>query len=134
MGKISILLITLLFSLQASACIIDPFVTVSMNTAKLRTSADIVFFGKLKAVLQNETGEQTALFTMIKPYKGDVKGDIVIKNEAVSSWFRPFQTLHSAYYIFATKTQYANQYEVTSSLSNGFISLEAAMALSWNIE
>ena len=134
MRMILTILLILIFSSELQACIISPFKRTAMNSDEIREKADIVFFGKLAKLSMKSTGEQTATFTVIKSYKGNVTGDITIRNEKLSSCFRPFQTIDSAYYIFATKVKKSNEYEVFTSVSNGFIPLEAAIEYSWDIQ
>lgn len=134
MMRTFLLSIVLIFSVELQACIISPSARVAMHSDEIRAKADIVFFGKVTKIYRKNTGEQTATFRVIKSYKGEMTRDIVIKNEVLSSCFVPFQTIDSAYYIFATKIPKSAYYEITSSSSNGFISLEDAIAYSWDIK
>jgi len=103
-----------------------------MYSDEIRKKSDVVFFGKLSELETKNTGEQTAIFTVIKSYKGDLKGEVIIKNEILSSCFRPFQTIDSAYYIFALKTDMPNQYKIP--ISTTFVPLEAAVKFEWDLK
>lgn len=112
-------------------CIISPYKMTAMNTENLRDLSDVIFFGKLVELKTNENGKQLAKFFVIKSIKGELEGRVEIRNEDLSSCFRGFQALDSAYYIFATKSQFPGQYEVTNSSSNGFIPFEWAVNQKW---
>jgi len=103
----------------------------AINSENLRNLSDVIFFGKLVALETSEDGKQLAKFFVIKSIKGELEGRVEVRNEELSSCFRGFQTLDSAYYIFATKSQFSGQYEITNSSSNGFVPFEWAVNQEW---
>lgn len=124
----NILTFVLLFiSSEGIGCIISPFQMVADQSEKLLESADVAFFGKLVLLETGTNGKQVATFLVIKHYKDNDSAYIEVKNESLSSCFRSFSTIDSAYYIFAKKVIGAEQYEITSSLNNGFMPLEYAV-------
>ena len=129
--KILLTLSLLVFSPIASACAIDPFKMTTINSEEIKKRSDAVFFGKLKEIVLKENGTQEATFFIIKTYKGNVSGNIVIENKELTSCFRHFRTVGSAYYIFALKTEKSNTYKIPKSAT--FVPLEAAIEFEWNI-
>lgn len=128
------LFILLFISSSSFGCLISPYQRTAMNAEKLKELSDIIFFGKLVKFDIKPNGKQVATFTVIKSLKGDVDGHIQIRNEEISSCFRVFKTIDSAYYLFATKSNIPGQYEITSSNSNGFIPLEWAVEHDWSFK
>ena len=115
-------------------CIIDPFQTTIMRVDQLKEKSDVIFFGKLVELETSDQGKQVAKFYVIKSYKGEVSGRVIIRNEVLNSCFRPFHTIDSAYYIFATSPKYNKQFEITDSVSNGFVPLEWAVEQEWDLK
>ncbi len=105
-----------------------------MNSEKLRNLSDAIFFEKLVDLKTKEDGKQLANFFVIKSIKGELEGRVEIRNEDLTSCFRGFRTLDSAYYIFATKSQFSGQYEVTNSSSNGFVPFDWAVGQKWGFK
>jgi len=105
-----------------------------MNSEKLRNLSDAIFFEKLVDLKTKEDGKQLANFFVIKSIKGELEGRVEIRNEDLTSCFRGFRTLDSAYYIFATKSQFSGQYEVTNSSSNGFVPFVWAVGQKWGFK
>jgi len=131
MKKIFTLLILIGLCPISFGCIISPFKITAMNSENLRNLSDVIFFGKLVDLEINENGKQLAKFFVIQSIKGELEGRVEIRNEELSSCFRSFHTLDSAYYIFATKSQFSGQFEVTNSASNGFVPFEWAVNHKW---
>jgi hypothetical protein len=113
-------------------CIISPYQMTAMNSENLRDLSDAIFFGKLVELKTNKDGKQLATFFVIKSIKGDLEGRVKIRNEHLSSCFRQLQTIDSAYYIFATKSQIIGQYDISNSVSNGFVPFEWAVDQDWS--
>ncbi len=131
MKQIFTLLILIGLCPVSLGCIISPYQMTAMNSENLRDLSDVIFFGKLVDLETKKDGKQLAKFFVIKSIKGELEGRVEIRNEHLSSCFRGFQTLDSAYYIFATKSQFSGQYEVTNSSSNGFVPFEWAVGQKW---
>ena len=117
------------------ACSIDPFVTTSRYADFLMEKSDIVFFGKLTALETSSNGAQQATFEVIKHIAGKNNEfhTIVVKNEHMTTCFRPFTTIGSAYYIFGSKSGSGNSYMVSSSAHNGFLPLEWVVENDWSL-
>ncbi len=129
-----IILITIGSSPISFGCIISPYQRAIMYSDDLKESSDVIFFGKLAELKTKESGEQLATFFVIKSFKGNLEGRVKVKNEILSSCFRPFQNLNSAYYIFGSMSGVSNIYEVGTSVSNGFIPLEYAVSQNWSFK
>lgn len=129
----ALILITLLVcAVSVDACIISPYHMTVTQSEEIRDKSDVVFFGKLSKLDTNKSGEQTAVFTIIKSYKGSLSGDVVIKNRFLSSsCSRPFRTIGSAYYVFALKTDDPGIYKIPSSAT--FVPLESAIESGWDL-
>ncbi len=131
MKQILTLLILIVLCPTCLGCMLSPYKLTAMNSEKLRNLSDVIFFGKLVELKTKEDGRQLATFFVIKPIKGDLEGRVRVRNEVLSSCFRPFRTIDSAYYIFATNSQTSGQYEVANSESNGFVPFEWAVDQNW---
>jgi hypothetical protein len=132
MKQIFTLLILLGLCPVSLGCIISPYQMTAMNSENLRDLSDAIFFGKLVELKTNKDGKQLATFFVIKSIKGDLEGRVKIRNEHLSSCFRQLQTIDSAYYIFATKSQIIGQYDISNSVSNGFVPFEWAVDQDWS--
>ncbi len=119
---------------HASGCIIDPYQATIMRSDQLKEQSDVIFFGKLVNLETSLEGKQVATFFVIKSFKGGLSGRVVVRNEVLSSCFRPFQTIDSAYYVFATESRSEGQYEITGSVSSGFVPLEWAVEQEWDFK
>lgn len=126
-----IILFLLIFSATSQACIIDPFKMTTMHSEDIRKKSDVVFFGKLVEVVMKDNGSQEAKFIVIKSYKGNAIGNITIENKELTSCFRHFKTIGSAYYVFALKTNKPNTFKIPTSAT--FVPLEAAIEYKWDI-
>lgn len=104
-----------------------------MYSDQLLEKSDVMFFGRLDSeVFDEKTSTQTAVFTVIKSYKGDVAGEVVVSNKLVSSCSRAFQVLQSAFYVFAIKGKGPNVYALPRSAT--FIPLGNAIEYEWSPE
>ncbi|BFM13527.1 hypothetical protein R50072_36800 [Simiduia litorea] len=117
----------------ADACVISPFKRTALYSDQLLEKSDVMFFGRLNSeVFDESTSTQTAVFTVIKSYKGDVAGEVVVSNKLVSSCSRAFQVLQSAFYVFAIKGERPNTYALPRSAT--FIPLGNAIEYEWSPE
>ncbi len=132
MKQILTLLILIGLCPTCLGCMLSPYKLTAMNSEKLINLSDVIFFGKLVELKTNKNGKQLSTFFVIKSMKGDLEGRVKIRNEHLSSCFRPLQTIDSAYYIFATKSQIIGQYDVSNSVSNGFVPFEWAVDQDWS--
>ena len=116
------------------ACIISPAQRIVMNTEQFIESSDVVFFGKLESLEQNNE-EQKASFTVIKLYKGNTEFKVNVINKLASSCSRAFENVGTAYYVFAQKSEAKNTYTIPDA-SATFMSLQQAIDLElrlWNV-
>jgi hypothetical protein len=104
-----------------------------MESDRFLEEADVAFFGVLDShEIDEKTLEQTAIFTVIKSYKGDVGGKITIVNTLGSSCSRPFQVPQSAFYVYAEATKKMAIYRISGFAS--FVPLGNAMEYEWTPE
>lgn len=130
MKKLLLTLVLLFSQLNAVACVVSPFATTIHNADKLMVSSDIFFFGRFdSAFTDDEKREQVAKFTVIKSYKGNVSGEVVIENNLTTSCSRLFESPMSAYYVFAKLVKGSGNYRVEGGAT--FIPLEYSLEENW---
>jgi len=123
----------LAFSLSSEACPISPFKRITLESDKFLKQADVLFFGRLDSEeVDLEGREQVAKFTIIKSYKGEVSGQVVIKNKLNSSCSRKFQVPQSTFYVFAKSTDQSGVYQIPGFAT--FIPLGNALEYKWSPE
>lgn len=130
MNKLLLVSLLFFFSLVSEACPVSPFKRVTMESDRFRDQSDIVFFGSLDTEeFDEKSKQQTARFTIIKSYKGDVSGQIIITNKLNSSCSRNFNVPQSAFYVYAKATEKPAVYRITGFAS--FVPLEYALEHEW---
>jgi len=128
-----VLTLLYIFSLTSEACPISPFKRVALESDKFMEQSDIMFFGRLDAEeIDPESRVQTARFTVIKSYKGDVSGQVTIKNKLRSSCSRRFQVPQSTFYVYAKATEKGAVYQISGFAS--FVPLGNAQEYKWSPE
>ncbi|WP_413662919.1 hypothetical protein ACG1BZ_17355 [Microbulbifer sp. CNSA002] len=133
MKHIVLTTLILAFSLTSAACPISPFKRVTLESDKFLEQSDVMFFGRLESEeIDSEAMEQTATFTVIKSYKGNVNGKVIIKNKLSSSCSRGFQVPQSAFYVYAKSTEKNAIYKISGFAS--FVPLGSAQELEWSPE
>ncbi|MAQ99463.1 MAG: hypothetical protein CMI00_02890 [Oceanospirillaceae bacterium] len=129
--SIIIFLLCFLLSLTSNACIVPPSQRITSEEARFFDKADVVFFGRLDAEhIDDNAIKQTAVFTVIKSYKGNTRGKVTVINRMTSSCSRPFEKPGSAYYIYAQTTDDESSYLIDGFAS--FVSLEDAQSYHWS--
>lgn len=111
----------------------SPFKRTAMDSDRMLQEYDVMFFGRLDSEEMIQDGrKQVATFTVIKSYKGNVSGVVVINNKLSSSCSRVFQIPNSAFYVFAKSAETEGVYEISGFAS--FIPLGNAMEYEWSPE
>lgn len=133
MKKLVLTSLLLALSLASEACPISPFKRVTMDSDRFLEKSDVVFFGRLDSEeIDEKSMEQTATFTIIKSYKGNVSGQVTIINKLSSSCSRAFQVPQSAFYVYATATEQGAIYRISGFAS--FVPLANALEYEWSPE
>jgi hypothetical protein len=123
----------LLLSGAVQACIMSPFKRTAMYSEKVLEQSDVMFFGRLDAEeFDEKTNTQRATFTVIKSYKGNLSGQVVVLNKLSSSCSRAFKVPHSAFYVYAERVNDSNTYSMPRSAT--FIPLGNAIDYDWSPE